>query len=41
MKFGTRLKETEISNFIAKIREFNFVMKINFLGDEISKENVH
>ena len=25
----------------AKVREFNDVIKINFLGDEIPKENVH
>ena len=25
----------------AKVREFNGVIKTNFLGDEISKENVH
>ena len=25
----------------AKVREFNGVIKTNFLGDEVSKENVH
>ena len=25
----------------AKVRKFNGVVKINFLGDEIPKENVH
>ena len=25
----------------AKVREFNGVIKTNFLGDEIPKENVH
>ena len=51
MKFGTRLKTLNIKlhsipvydekYMKAKVREFNSVIKTNFLGDEILKENVH
>ena len=51
IKFGTILKTLNIKfhsmpvydeEYVkAKVREFNGVVKTNFLGDEIPKENVH
>ena len=48
MKFGTRsnIKFHSVTVFDekyikAKVREFNGVIKINILGDETPKENVH
>ena len=51
MKFGARLKTLNVKlhsmsvcdeKYIkAKVREFNSVIKINFLGDEVPREGVH
>ena len=52
MKFGTRLKETlsiklhkmpdyDEKYVKAKVREFSGMIKTNFIGDEVLKENEH
>ena len=52
IKFGTRLKKILNFNFHskpvydqkylkAKVREFDGVIKTNFLGNEVPKENMH
>ena len=51
MKFGKRLKTLSIKfnsipvydgkSIKAKVKEFIGVIKTNFLGDEVSKENEH
>ena len=51
MKFGTRLKKNQTLNFIAslfmikkyikaKVREYDGVIKTNFLGNKVPKENM-